>query len=264
MDSDRLLLARLEDLSAQAADRYMITSGSFLDAHQRRLAEDFCKGRKLPVRALFYGGYGDADRCMPVFLPDYAAEEDAADLVRIIRVSIPAGGRKLTHRDYLGSLLSLGIDREVTGDILVREEAVPAGEGRAALSAGADIIVREDIAEFIAANYDKAGRTWLKTEILPVEELFIAPARTEIISDTIASLRLDSVVASAFRVSRAKAAEAVRRGLVSVNSMETLKTDMEIREGDKITWRGRGRVFLDQAGGVSRKGRIRVQYRACR
>ena len=46
MDSDRLLLARLEDLSAQAADRYMITSGSFLDAHQRRLAEDFCKGRK--------------------------------------------------------------------------------------------------------------------------------------------------------------------------------------------------------------------------
>lgn len=262
MDSDRLLLARLEDLSAQAADRYMISAGGFLDAHQRRLAEDFCKGRKLPVRALFYGGYPEAERCMPVFLPDYAEEEDAAELLRVIRVSIAPGGRKLTHRDYLGSLMSLGIQRDVTGDILVRQE--PVQEEGLRLPAGADIIVREDIADFIASNYDKAARTYLKTEILPLEKLYVAKARFEVITDTVASPRLDSLTASAFRVSRAKASEAVRRGLVSVNSAEALRPDMEIRQGDRIVWRGRGKVLLAQVGGISRKGRVRVQFHAYR
>ena len=71
MNQDELLLARLEDKIEQAADRYMIASGDFMDMHQRRVAEDFCKSRKLPVDVIFYGGYEDAERRIPVCLPDY-------------------------------------------------------------------------------------------------------------------------------------------------------------------------------------------------
>lgn len=252
MNQDDLLIARMEDKADQADRRYMMTWGTFLDSHQRKLAEDFCRSRKLSVRAFFYGGYEEAERCIPVFLPDYAEEEDACGLLRVVRVTHGKGGKPLSHRDYLGSLLALGIDREVTGDILVRGEKSPLGPG-------ADILVLEEIADFIEGNYSKAGRTELKAEILPVSELHRESADVEEFTDSVASLRLDSIVASVFRLSRAKAGEAVRRGLVSVNSCEALKTDMEIHPGDKVTLRGKGRARLLETAGVSRKGRIRIR-----
>ena len=269
---DRLLIAQLEDRQRQAADRYMIVASDFLDPHQRKLAERFMRsgheaggrhGGQADVRAVFYGGYDDAERCMMVFLPDYAAtpdynvEADLRELLRIIRVRAPKAGRKLTHRDYLGSLLALGIDREVTGDILVRDET-------SALGPGADIIVEAEIADFIKLNYDKAGRASLAVEVLPISELHIEPACLEAHHDTVASLRLDSVVASAFRLSRAKAGEAIRRGLVSVNSAEALKVDAEVEEGDRIVLRGQGKVILAEIGGTTRKDRIRITINAYR
>lgn len=263
MNNDGLLIARLEDKIQQASDNYMLTAGDFLDMHQRKIAADYCKSRKLPVKYLFYGGYEEAERCMPVFLPDYIempdtsegwqVPEDVADLVRIVRVTAPKGGRILTHRDYLGSLLALGLDREVTGDILVRQPDAKTG-------GGADIIVETGVAQFIEMNYDKAGRTNLTVEILPIEKLETGVQNIVAKHDTVASLRLDNIVSSAFALSRAKAAEAIRRGIVSVNSMEALKVDQEITEGDRIVLRGKGKVVLTEAGGRSRKDRIIVTF----
>ena len=137
-------------------------------------------------------------------------------------------------------------------------------EAASELGPGADIIVEAEIAEFIELNYDKAGRTNLETEVLPISELHREPVRLESRHDTVASLRLDSIVASAFRLSRAKAAEAIRRGLVSVNSAEALKTDMEVEEGDRIVLRGQGKVILAEVGGATRKDRIRITINAYR
>ena len=281
MKTDELLIAQIEDKIRQADDWGVMTSGDFLDTHQRKVVSDYLRGRKLPVQALFYGGYEDAERCMAVFVPEFVAQgwkesagvaeslqpgaessqtgegevpAELQDLLRVIRVSVPKGGKILTHRDYLGSLLALGLDREVTGDILVRTGA------QEILGPGADIIVETEIAEFIEMNYTKAGRTNLEVEVLPISSLCTGEINIVQKSDTVASLRLDGVVASAFGLSRAKAAEAIRRGIVSVNSMEALKVDMEISEGDKIVMRGRGKVVLAQVGGVSRKDRVRITF----
>lgn len=273
MKTDELLIAQIEDKIQQADDWGLMTSGDFLDTHQRKVVSDYLRGRKLPVKALFYGGYEDAERCMPVFVPEFlelagGETQDGSDetpepireLLSVVRVSVPKGGRVLTHRDYLGSLLALGLDREVTGDILVRVgETEQTGEAKP-LGPGADIIVKTEIAEFIEMNYTKAGRTNLEVEVLPVTSLCTGDINIVQKSDTVASLRLDSVVASAFALSRAKAAEAIRRGIVSVNSMEALKVDQEISEGDKIVMRGRGKVVLAEVGGVSRKDRVRITF----
>ena len=259
MNADELLIARLEDKIRQAADNYMMTAGDFLDMHQRKVAEDYCKSRKLPVRYAFYGGYEDAERCMPVFLPDYieraedGVPDEITELVRAIRVTVPKGGRVLTHRDYLGSLLALGLDREVTGDILVRQPDEKNG-------GGADIIVETGVAEFIEMNYDRAGRANLSVEVLPIGELDMGTQNIVQKHDTVASLRLDNIVSSAFALSRAKAAEAIRRGIVSVNSVEAMKVDQEIGEGDRIVVRGKGKAVLTEAGGRSRKDRIIVTF----
>ncbi len=261
MKKDQLLIGRLEDKIDQSINRYMIISGDFLDMHQRKLAEDYCRGRKLPLRVIYYGGYEDAERVIPVCLPNYVdveldgrtgqvdmskMPEDIKELVRIARVKIPKGGKKLDHRDYLGSLLGLGLQREVTGDILVRDD-------------GADIIVKAEIADFIELNYNKAGRVNLDLELLPIDDLLIVEADIKERTDTVASLRLDSIVASAFGLSRAKAAEAIRRGIVFVNNSEAMKVDMEIGERDKIVMRGRGKVVLDEIGGTTKKDRIRIK-----
>ncbi|MBR0127296.1 MAG: RNA-binding protein [Firmicutes bacterium] len=272
MKTDELLIAQIEDKIQQADDWGVMTSGDFLDTHQRKVVSDYLRGRKLPVKVLFYGGWEDAERCMAVFVPEFAAGGEGTDadgvpaeiqdLLRVVRVSVPKGGRELTHRDYLGSLLALGLDREVTGDILVRK----GGDKSAAddIGSGADIIVKTEIAEFIEMNYTKAGRTNLEVEILPISSLCTGEINIAQKQDTVASLRLDGIVASAFGLSRAKAAEAIRHGIVSVNSMEALKVDQEISEGDKIVMRGRGKVVLAQVGGVSRKDRVRITFNVYR
>lgn len=257
MKEDNFLLGQIEDKISQCENKYIITSTGFLDSHQQSVARQFLKKNfypffegaeeepdyadRPPVRTLFYGGYEDAERMILINLPDYASLADNNPLM-IIRAEAAPGSRELTHRDYLGSLVGLGIKRELLGDILVREN-------------GADIIVLEDIAEFIMMNYCQAGRTNLSLTQLPVSELIVPSVNRKTITDTVASLRLDSVLASAFGLSRGKAAEAIGRGIVFVNHVEITKTDYQVAEGDKITLRGKGKAKLAEVGGRSRKDR---------
>lgn len=243
---DKMLIAGAEDKFQQCIRQYRLTYTNFLDLRQRSLIEKMC--RELlrgagDVRCVFYGGYEDAERTLAAFLPDYADESDCP--LSVIRVKTPASGRKLTHRDYLGSLTGLGLKREMIGDILTTDN-------------GADIIILDDVRDFILTNYSKAGRTSLEAEAVTLTELLIPEAKTMMISDTIASLRLDNAISSAFKLSRSKAAEAIRSGLVFVNSMQSEKPDMQVSEGDKLVLRGKGKAYLREVGGRTRKNRIYI------
>ncbi len=243
---DKMLLAGAEDKFQQCCQQYRITHTNFLDLRQRSMVEKRCReitrGME-SARCVFYGGYEDAERTVAAFLPDYAEETDCP--LSVIRIKVPTGGRPLTHRDYLGSLTGLGIKREMMGDILTYE-------------GGADVIVLEEIKDFILLNYSKAGRTTLAVEDIPLAELHIPEQKTVAVKDTVASLRLDNVISSAFSLSRAKAADAIRAGIVFVNSAQCEKPDMQVDEGDKLVLRGKGKAYLRQVGGRTRKDRISI------
>ena len=96
----------------------------------------------------------------------------------------------------------------------------------------------------------------ISTEIVPLSELIIPEFKTQMIHDTIPSARLDSIVSSAFRISRSKAAEAIRSGIVSVDHIECLKPDARVEEGSSLVLRGKGKAVLREIGGESKKGRI--------
>ena len=132
MKEDEILLAGIEDKIQQSLDYYTTTYSNFLDMRQRTLAEKLCKEVK-GLRYIFYGGYEDAERTIAVFLPDYASLEDDNPL-SLLRISHD-GHKELSHRDYLGSLLGLGIKREMIGDILVRKN-------------GADAIILKEIGDY--------------------------------------------------------------------------------------------------------------------
>lgn len=247
MKEEKMLLAAAADRLRQCEEQYIPTRSDFLDMHQRSLVESMLRNEKHDCRVEFFGGYDDAERVVCCFLPDYASAESDSGLV-VARVSVTPGGRQLTHRDYLGSLLGLGIKREKTGDIIVRDD-------------GADIVICEELADFISLNYDKAGRTSLSVEILPIGDLKVAEKSFSEREDTVASLRLDNIISSAFGVSRSKAAEAIKKGIVFVNNTECLKIDKDVSEGDKLVLRGRGKAYLTEIGGTSRKGRVYVKFR---
>ncbi|WP_425755220.1 RNA-binding protein [Ihubacter sp. rT4E-8] len=262
MREDDILLGQIEDKIAQCENKYIVTHTGFLDGHQQSVARIFCgknhieifdaeaesaavnAGRLPACRTRFYGGYDEAERVVLVNLPDYAFLEDENPLT-VIRATVASGGRSLTHRDYLGSLVGLGIKRDLLGDILVRPD-------------GADIIVLADIADFLLTHYCKAGRMPLSLEQVPISALMIPEPERKTVTDTVASLRLDSVVASAFGLPRSKAADAIKSGIVFVNHVEALKADRMISEGDQITLRGRGKARLIQVGGRSRKDRVYI------
>ncbi len=247
MTKDELITARIEDRIAQCRDGWYVTSTGLLDTHEQALAIAASR-HAAGVRTFMYGGYDEAERrmlvCVPKDLP--VSDEEATDgLLRVLRVKLPAISRELSHRDYLGSLLGLGIERRLTGDILVRPD-------------GADIIIVPGIEEFLLKELHRIGSVEVKTEAAAISELMVPEARAEYIRDSVSSVRLDSVISSAFRLSRGKAAEAIRRGLVSVDHAECVKPDAPVHEGAVLVLKGKGKAVMEETGGESRKGRIRI------
>lgn len=241
---DKLFLAHILDREAICIQKNIPTEGDFLDPRQAALLLDAAP--HFTVRPVLWGGYEDAERKMVFFLPDYmdAPPEDAISLL----VCEHRDSRPLSHRDYLGSLLGLGVKREGVGDILVEEKK-------------AQILIRASLADFFLTNYTHAGRVQLSVSALPVSALSIPETEPTFKTASIASLRADAVLAAAFSVSRSTAADAIAAQKVYLNNLPLLKGDKLIAPGDKIRWQGKGRFVLAETGGQSRKGRLFVTFR---
>lgn len=253
-EEDKLLLARIRDRARQCSDNSMITSSVFLDMRERSVVASV--GDK---NMFFYGGFEDAERTVAVFLPEYVEAADLhslfeyfdqcpeSDPISVIEIEKDKFSPALSHRDYLGALMGLGIKREMTGDIIVNEN-------------GCKMAVLEKIAPFIVENLDKAGRGTLKARIIPPSQ---AREGTKAVgipdSFTVSSMRLDSIVKNAFRVSRGDACTAIEAGLVFVNDLECTKPDKKIVQSDKVVFRRKGRIIVKDCSSVSKKGRIIVE-----
>lgn len=241
MNKDELTLSIIKERIARTErDCYMNSTG-FLDSHEQSLASR-CLITSADVEAFLWGGYDDADRRIVVCLPT-AYECDYEELLSVIRVRVPKGARKLTHRDYLGSILSLGIERRLIGDILVRDN-------------GADIICLSEIADYLQNEYTQVGRNDIQTTLVPLNELELPEYRKEIIKDTVPSLRLDNIISSAFKISRSNAVKAIKSALVSLDHIETTKPDQHVEEGQVLVLKGKGKAVLKEIGGESKKGRL--------
>ena len=244
---ERLLLARALDKLELARNRGTPSHTGFLSPHERAAVEGLIQACGYPSH-LFSGGCPDAERTVCAFLPDWLEEEDwrsgpEYSPIRAIRCTWSGGG--LTHRDFLGAILGLGLDREKVGDILV-------GEGTC------DVLVLEEVADFLLFHLDQAGRVRLKARPVGLEELSSPAVQVKPIRDTVSSLRLDAVAASGFSLSRGRAAELITSGKVQLNHQECLKPDRPVKEGDTISCRGLGKCVVKEVGGPSKKGRILI------
>lgn len=243
---DRLMLAKLLDKAEGCRSRGYLQATRFLSLHECILAERTIRGEKL-FPSLLWGGYEGAERRCAVFYPEYLSEEEAREQSGVVALRASFRPGSLSHRDLLGSLMNAGVTRDCIGDLLVHEDFC-------------DVLCLEETAPFLLDNVSRAGR-----ETLRLSRLEGPPAakeeKAESLRDTVASLRLDAVLASAFRLSRGAAAELIGAGRVKVNDFECLKPDRPTEEGDVFSVRGHGRALLEGVEGQSRKGRTVVRIK---
>ena len=241
---DRMLLAKLWDKINAGMRKNIPSNSPFLSPRELEMAR-LLLGE--PEGLYRFGGHEGAERRMLVYLPEYLEEsylmEDDSPVVCLRAVFYE--GDCPTHRDFLGALMGAGVARETVGDICV-------GKG------SCDFFVTREIAPYLLQSFDSAGRTKFRLSQVPLNEAQIPEPEVKIIKDTLASIRLDAVISSGFRVGRSAAAEYVSAGRAAINGLPCTKSDKSVSEGDTVSVRGMGKIKLAQVNGQTKKGRISV------
>ena len=257
-----LLLDRVEELCIRAeAGRF--THTDFLTPREAKHAAALVARRGQGHRARLYGGYACAERACLLLFPDYVADAyadgggvaaaDVSELLALAGEDDPvlavrlegSGYRSLTHRDYLGSLLSLGLERDVLGDI-----AMDGG--------GATVLCMARMQPFLLSHVERIGGDAVRVRATALGPDFDGGRRFIPVRDTVASARLDCVVAALACCSREQAQALVRDGRVEVDYEVEQRPDHALDAPTVITVRGEGKFILRELGGQTRKGRLRL------
>lgn len=241
---DRLLLAKLWDKINAGMRRNISAATCFLSPRELELSR-YLFGDADGLHT--FGGFEGAERQMLIYVPEYMEldtllEEDAP--LCCLRATF-FDEDILSHRDFLGALMGAGIGRETVGDICVAKGYC-------------DFFVTAEIAPYILQSFTSAGRTKLSISQIPLAEANIPEPEVKEIKDTLASLRLDSVISSGFRIGRSLAAQYVSAGKAAIDGLPCEKPDKAVAEGGKISVRGLGKIKLAYIGNRTKKDRISV------
>jgi len=241
---DRMLLAKVWDKIQAGFHRDIPASSCFLSPRELEMTH-YLFGNAPGLTA--FGGHPDAERKMLIYLPDYLddnylLEEDSP--IVCLRASYFEEDT-LSHRDFLGALMGAGVARESVGDICVSKGSC-------------DFFVTEEIAPYILQSFTSAGRTKLHLSPIPLSQVSVPEPETKELRDTLASLRLDSVISAGFRIGRSQAAQYVTTGRAAIDGLPCEKPDKAVAEGCKISVRGLGKIKLRAVNGQTKKGRISV------
>lgn len=238
---EQQLEKHFRDLARTAYQRGIAVFSDFLNLNELNIFQSL-RGEFSYLETETFGGYELAERQIAIFRPE--APVFYADYpVKCLKIT-PLNAKfaeDLNHRDYLGAVLNLGIDRACLGDILVEEDA-------------AYLFCLERMADFIRDNLIRIRHTSVYVEQVEAENFHYEPKYKEV-SGTVASVRLDKLLALAFNASRSSLTGLIEGGKVFVNGKLVTSNGYEPKEGDLISVRGMGRFRFRETGGQSKKGR---------
>ncbi|MFZ5648426.1 MAG: RNA-binding protein [Bacillota bacterium] len=244
---EKIILARAADIAGVVLKSHKPGVTDFYDPyHAGLVVSALKKAAGLSWRA--DGGYLGAERQRVLICPDYINPRDEDSGLSFLSLTVNFHGTRPGHRDFLGSLLGLGLKREKLGDILVNDS-------------GAHAVVAGEVAPYILSNLSRVGRWEVSVEEIGADKLAVPEEKVKEVNTTVSSLRLDSVAAAGFGISRSKMAEFIAAERVNLNWQVKSSPSQPVREGDIISIRGRGRVEVAQVKGTSRSGRIFITLR---
>ena len=234
---------KLVDLATQAVKSRKCKLGGFLSPFEQEMAGTIANSLG-ELKVDFDGGFRGAERQRVAFChEDFQGTPNFE--IAVIKAEWNGEFSRLGHRDVMGSVLGLGVDREVVGDIIATKDF-------------AKIIVDKKLADWFAANLTQIGSTPVKTIVDELESIAPKEERTKDIRATVASLRADSIAAAGFGMSRSRAAAEIAAEKIQLNWQTVKNASQSIKEGDVLSMRGRGRLEVTEIRGQTKKGRIGV------
>lgn len=248
---DKILLAQVADKIDFSKSRDKIEYTDFLDMYQISLVQTFLKKMNFNNYVL-YGGFADAERKVLIIYPDKydlnMVEKNYNKIIKVIRIILSDDEKgKYSHRNYLGGIIKLGMKREKIGDIIVSED-------------GADILVKEESSKTLKQELGSLTRFEnVKFELINLEDLRKQEIKVEEINIIVPSLRLDNFVSDLAKTSRSKAVQIIDSERVFINGQNETKASKQVKLGDVITIRGKGRFIVKEFCGSTRSGRTVVK-----
>jgi RNA-binding protein YlmH len=242
----QLLLARLADLVRQVERSSQCIATVFLDPAEAAAVKKYLRYEAFDLPYLMCGGYPEAERTVLFLCPEWLEAETEFKRqppIGALSIKWPAQFYTLQHRDLLGAILGLGVERSQVGDILVSE-----GE--------AQVVVLVGIVPYIASQLKAAGRAPVSVTPLSLRELVPPLRKVREIRATVASPRLDSLVAAAFGLSRSKAVPLITAQRVEVNYELVMDPSFMVETGAMLSVRGLGRARVVDLPGETKKGRL--------
>lgn len=238
---DDILLRRIEDV-CKLCDKYRTPRFShFLDEReQAEVASEFPDG-------MLFGGYADAERKIFGKFPDWEDPNGEEFPIKLL-IFTRKYERELTHRHFLGTLMSLGLEREKIGDIVIDEDK-------------AFVFAESDVAEYIKDNVSKIAGVGVKTEISDCIDGIVPKRRFEEKDTVCASMRLDAVIAAILKISRNEAKTYIASGKARINHVTASDCDTVVGEGDLLSLRGYGRTEISEIGGKTRSDRLHITFK---
>ena len=245
MNKDEFFIKRIRELANLSYQRDIVTFSDFLNLNEQNIVND--RKNQIPgVEIECFGGYSQAERQMMAFHSDALAFPWEYPITCLkIQPKAVRFSEELTHRDYLGAVLNLGIERSVIGDILIQDKI-------------AWMFCHNKIADYIIDNLDKIRHTSVLIEKVDNPEHIPEPS-FQLITGTCSSVRLDALIALAFQTSRSSMVSFIEGGQVFVNGKLITSNGYEPKEGDIISVRKKGRFRYEGVTRQTKKGRNSVK-----
>lgn len=234
------------NMMREVEDRYAPKLTDFLDPRQQFIV-DSIRRQYGDIESISAGEMEEVERKRVLLYPSYYIPTNEDFKMTVVEVQYPKKFVTLQHRDVLGSMMSLGIDRSKFGDIRVEDGAI-------------QFVVATEVLDYVRTNLTSIGKVKVHVEIVDKPSNYFSQ-QEQWVSDslTVSSLRLDTVISSVFSISRQKSSSLIQSGKVKVNWAEKDQISLELQELDIISIRGLGRVKLLMIEGRTKKDKIRLQ-----
>lgn len=243
-DNDRRFAAKIIDMAEQVKKTCRQKCTGFLDPSGAIKAERILEQYN-DVKYMLTGGVENCERKVCIIYPDYMNEDDVEIPLSVLMINGKSKFDNVSHRDVLGAVLSIGIKREVTGDIIIDKERYY-------------IVVFSEISYYIILNLKMIKHTPVEVEYINFGNVPEKQETYKIISSTIASLRLDCVLSCGFGESRNRMSAEIINGNVRLNWETINDLSHPVKAKDVISLRGKGRIIIDSIGSMTKKGRLNI------
>lgn len=236
---------KIIDKANSCLKNYDIKQTDFLNPHEVKNAVAILNSYS-DLKYTVDGGYENAERSTIFIYPFYMEYKEIETKLRFLQVEGNFKFKSISHKDYLGSLMNLGIKREKIGDIIIHESFC-------------QLVVSDDICDFIMMNLEKVSRNSVNIKEISRYDLEYNPPSYKEIAFTVSSDRLDCIISGLYNISRQDSLKYINTEKVHVNYEKIDSPSRIIQGGSLISVRGKGRAIVSQIGELTKKGKIKIQ-----